>query len=138
MSRAVKKRSRLRDTTVLAGVLILLAGAAIMFVSYGAQNGLPWEPTYEIEIAVPDAGKVAKNAEVRIGGARVGQVIRIKAVPREGDVPPHAVLEVQLDKDVGPLPVDTRAEVRLASVLGASAITIRYGSSSMGRSPAMV
>jgi virulence factor Mce-like protein len=124
------KRARPRDLTLFTGILILLLGAGIMFVSYGAQNGLPWAQPYEIEIAVPDAGKLAKNAEVRIGGARVGQVVVIRAVPREGEVPPHAVLELKLDKEVGPLPVDTKAEVRLGSVLGGKYIELVPGRSS--------
>ncbi len=122
--------SRLKDDTLVTGVLILIAGALIVAISYSAQNGLPWESSYDIEVAVPDAGKVAKNAEVRIGGARVGQIVKIEAVPREGDVPPHAVLEAKLDGDVGPLPVDTTAEVRLGSVLGGKYIELVPGRSS--------
>jgi virulence factor Mce-like protein len=110
-------------------VAILVAAAVIVAISYSAQNGLPWKGTYDIELAVPDAGKVAKNAEVRIGGARVGQVVEIRAVPREGDVPPHAVLEAKLNGDVGPLPVDTTAEVRLGSVLGGKYIELVPGRS---------
>ncbi len=123
-------RSRLKDNTLITGVLILIAAAVVVAISYSAQNGLPWKGTYDIEVAVPDAGKVSKNAEVRIGGARVGQVVEIRAVPREGDTPPHAVLEAKLDGDVGPLPVDTTAEVRLGSVLGGKYIELVPGRSS--------
>jgi virulence factor Mce-like protein len=129
MRRAGTLASRLRDDTLIAGVLILVAGALVVAISYSAQNGLPWKGTYDIELAVPDAGKVGKNAEVRIGGARVGQVVEIRAVPREGDVPPHAVLDAKLDGDVGPLPVDTTAEVRLGSVLGGKYIELVPGRS---------
>ena len=111
----------------IGGALILVIAAALMYVSYTAQNGLPWQDTYDVRIAVPDAGKLIKNTDVKVGGARVGQVLAIEAVPRRGDVPPHAVLDVQVQEDAGPLAVDSTAEVRLASVLGGKYVELVPG-----------
>jgi len=113
----------------VAGLAIVLAAAIVMYISYTAQNGLPWAQSYSVQIAVPDAGKLIKNTDVKVGGARVGQVLKIEAVPRRGKVPPHAVLDVKLTDDVGPLPADTTAEVRLASVLGGKYVEIVPGKS---------
>lgn len=114
------------DLRVL-GVAIVAVAAVLMYISYTAQNGLPWQSTYNIQIAVPDAGKLIKNTEVRVGGARVGQVLKIEAVPRRGRVPAHAVLDVKLERDIAPLATDTTAEVRLASVLGGKYVEIVPG-----------
>ena len=56
----------------VVGAAILAAGAVLMYLSYTAENGLPWKRTYSVRIAVPDAGKLIKNTDVKIGGARVG------------------------------------------------------------------
>lgn len=110
-------RRWLGDTLVL-GLIALAVVAAAVAVSYRAQNGLPWVDTYRISVDVPDGAKLLKNADVRIGGARVGQVLAIEPQPGEGGGPPYTRLEVALTTDVEPLPADTSAEVRLASVLG--------------------
>jgi virulence factor Mce-like protein len=129
MSRAPSRVTRALDDTLVMGLLIVAIVVAILYISYTALSGLPWQQTNSIEVLVPDAGKLAKNTEVRIGGARVGQILRIDAVPRDDDTPAHAVLDVQLDGDVAPLPVDTRAEVRLASALGGKYLALTPGRS---------
>ena len=122
------RRHWITDVRVV-GVAIVVVAAVVMYISYTAQNGLPWASTYSIRVAVPDAGKLIKNTDVKIGGARVGQVLKIEAVPRKGGVPAHAVLDVKLTDDVAPLPADTTAEVRLASVLGGKYVEIVPGDS---------
>ena len=122
--------SRLIDDPLAVGLAILVLGAIVLYISYSAQSGLPWKASYSIDVQVADAGKLPKNADVRVGGARVGQVLKIVAVPREGKVPPHAKLELKLEKKGTPLPVDTTAEVRLASVLGSKYLALVPGKSS--------
>ena len=127
MSRPRSRARRLADDTLVVGLAMIAAAAVILFLAFQAQTGLPWEPTQRIEVAVPDGGKLARNADVRIGGARVGQVISQHAVERDGDVPPHSILDVQLEGDARDLPADTRAEVRLASVLGGKYLSLVPG-----------
>lgn len=127
MRRARALHRRVLNDPLAFGLAILAVAAAIVYVSYNATSGLPWEQTNRIRIAVPDAGKVNKNADVRIGGARVGQVLGSEAVPPSGDHPAHAVLDVQLRGDIEPLPVDSTAEVRLASVLGGKYLSLVPG-----------
>ena len=107
----------MRNTLVLGLLALAFVGGALV-ISYRAQNGLPWISTYNIHADVPDGSKLLKNADVRIGGARVGQVLRITAMPGDKDHPPFARLDLALNSDVGPLPADSTVEVRLASVLG--------------------
>ena len=53
-----------------------------MFVAYNANEGLPFVPTYDVSVDVPDAAQLVKGDDVRIGGARVGQVQEVTAVER--------------------------------------------------------
>lgn len=107
---------------------LAIAGVAVA-ISYRAQNGLPWLSLYRVQADVPDASKLLKNADVRIGGARVGQVLRIEAQPAGPGHPPFARLDLALDARVGPLPADSRVEVRLASVLGGKFLDLVPGTS---------
>ena len=52
-----------------------------VYLSYIAENGLPFVPTYNINVDVANAAELVKNADVRIGGARVGQVLTITPEP---------------------------------------------------------
>ena len=99
----------------------------MLYISYTALNGLPWQDDHDVTVAVPDAGKLIKNTEVRVGGARVGQVLAIEAVPRRGNVPPHAVLEVQLEATSARCRSTRSAEVRLGSVLGGKYLELMPG-----------
>lgn len=130
MSRRVPSRLRnlSRDTLVL-GLVTLAVTAVVVGISYRAQNGLPWLSTYSIHADVPDGAKLLKNADVRIGGARVGQVLGIHAEPGRDGRPPFTRLDLALDASQGPLPVDTTSEVRLASVLGGKFLDLVPGES---------
>lgn len=120
---------RLFDEHFVVGSVILIVGAVLVYLSYTALNGFPWTPSYSITADVPDAGQLSKNAEVRVGGARIGQVLKIEAEPRSGKTPPRARLHLKLDTKDTPLPVDTTAEVRIGSVLGSRYLAIVPGRS---------
>ena len=124
-----RSRRRLLDDTLLVGLLMIVGALVVLYLAFRAQVGLPWEPMQRIEIAVQDGGKLQRYADVRIGGARVGQVVEQHAVARKGEVPPHSVLDVQLEGDARDLPVDSTVEVRLASVLGGKYVSLVPGES---------
>ena len=118
---------RLANYTLVLGLFALAITAIAVGISYRAQNGLPWIGTYDVSVDVPDAAKLLKNADVRIGGARVGQVLKIEPQPAGEEHPPFTRLGIALDPDAGPLPVDSTAEIRLASVLGGKFVDIVPG-----------
>ena len=65
-------------------------------------------PSYSVNVDVENAAQLVKNADVRVGGARVGQVLTITAEPRDSTWPhPYARLKLQLQKSLEPLPLDT-------------------------------
>ncbi len=118
------------NNPILVGALTILVVSVAVYLSYIAENGLPFVPTYSINVDVPDGAELVKNADVRIGGARVGQVLSISPEPRgtdHGYNQPFARLKLALQKSVDPLPFDTRYQVRLASVLGGKYVEVIPG-----------
>jgi virulence factor Mce-like protein len=126
--RARRLRPLVFDNPVLVGMLTILVVLVAVYLSYIAENGLPFVPTYDIYVQVADAGELVKNADVRIGGAQVGQVLKITPEPPDRDWPqPYAQLQLALEQSLQPLPADTRYTVRLASVLGGQYVELFPG-----------
>ncbi len=118
------------DNPVLIGAITILVVGVAVFLSYIAENGLPFVPTYNVKVDVPNAAELVKNADVRVGGARVGQVLKITPEPAGADphqTQPFARLTLSLQKSLEPLPYDTKYQVRLASVLGGKYVEIIPG-----------
>jgi virulence factor Mce-like protein len=121
----------LTGSPVLVGAVTVLVTIVAVFLSYNANSGLPFVPTYDLKANVPNAAQLVKGFEVRIGGARVGIVSRI--VPkRHPDGSTYAQLTLKLDKDVEPLPKDTTLLVRPRSTLGLKYLQLSPGRSSQG------
>ncbi|MGE4425153.1 MAG: MlaD family protein [Solirubrobacteraceae bacterium] len=126
-----RRRDPSRHHTLIGVVGALLAAVAV-YVSFVANSGLPWVPTYDITVDVPDANRMIKSNQVRIGGVRVGQVTGVRAIPPASDDPdgrPISRLSVALDRGVPRIPVDSRVRIRPASVLGATYLAITPGDS---------
>jgi virulence factor Mce-like protein len=119
------------NNPILIGTITLLIVLVAVYLSYIAENGLPFVPTYSIKIDVQNASELVKNSDVRIGGARVGQVLKItpeRADPNDKLWPhPFARLQLSLQKSLEPLPPDTHYQVRLASVLGGKYVELIPG-----------
>ena len=114
---------------VLIGAATVLVILVAVFLSYNANKGLPFVPTYQLEAEMPSGAQLVVGNDVKIGGSRVGAVSSIK--PRtldDGTV--IAVLGLTLDKDAGPLPKDSTLMVRSRSALGLKYVEITRGTSS--------
>lgn len=118
---------RARQASVL-GVVTILAVCVAAYVSYHADDGLPWQHTYDLTVVTPNATRLIKNSEVRIGGRRVGRVADVGAIPGDVGRAPQARVRLALDA-VESLPVDSRVGVRPSSVLGATFVEIDPGRS---------
>jgi virulence factor Mce-like protein len=129
------------NNPILIGTVTILIAIVAVYLSYIAENGLPFIPTYNIKVDVANASELVKNADVRIGGARVGQVLTITPEPRGTDPgykQPFARLGLALQKSLEPLPYNTTYQVRLASVLGGKYLEIIPGSDkNTGQTPAL-
>jgi virulence factor Mce-like protein len=115
--------SRPRVNPLLAG---FGAGVALAFVvglmaSINLQYGAPWASTHTLTAQVTDADSIAVGSDVRIAGRLVGQVTAVSAA-RD-----HAGVTFHVDADDWPLPRDTTAAVRLATLLGQKYVQLEPG-----------
>ncbi|MBJ7329979.1 MAG: MCE family protein [Solirubrobacteraceae bacterium] len=111
-----------------ATVLVVLVG---VFLAYNANSGLPFVPTYNLKVEVPNAAQLVKGNEVRIGGTRVGIVQSIGTKQYE-DGRTTAILDLKLETTVEPLPKDSTILIRPRSALGLKYVSITKGTSSEG------
>jgi virulence factor Mce-like protein len=117
---------------VLVGAITLLVAIVAVFLSYNANSGLPFVPTYDLKAEFENSANLVIGNDVRIGGQRVGAVSEIKPIPSEGDKPPTAEVEMKLEQQVDPLPVDSTMIIRPRSALGLKYIEITPGTSEEG------
>lgn len=112
------------------GGLVVLCALAVVYLAFVANSGLPWNSVYRLSVDVPNAQRLSPHDPVRVGGVRVGQVAEIEA--RLDGGAPFARVRLSLDRDVEPLPADTRVRISQASVLGASTVELLPGTSTRG------
>ena len=121
----------LTASPVLVGAVTLLVALVAVFLSYNANAGLPFVPTYDLKAELPNAANLVKGNEVRIGGSRVGVIASISPVPNpDGD--PTARLDIKLDPELEPLPADSTFVVRSRSALGLKYVELTPGSAGAG------
>jgi phospholipid/cholesterol/gamma-HCH transport system substrate-binding protein len=103
-----------RISPVLAGVLAaVVIGAVVLVMGWINVNfAAPWASTHTVTAQVIDVDGIAVSSDVRIAGRLVGQVTQVIA---RGD---HADLTFHVDGAEWPLPADTTANIRLATLLG--------------------
>ncbi len=123
--------SVLSGSPVLVGAVTVIVAMVAVFLSYNANEGLPFVPTYSLTANVPDANGLVRGNEVRMGGSRIGVVTEIKTDPQEnGDV--AADLTLELDEQIIPLPKDSTLIIRPRSALGLKYVEVTKGESEEG------
>ena len=115
---------------ILIGALTVLVTIVAVTLAYNANNGLPFVPRYTLHLQIADASEVTKNAEVHMGGALIGVVDERRAGARLQLEQPIAVMNLSLNKNVEPLPVDSTFDVRLKSSIGLKYVQVTKGTSS--------
>ena len=111
---------------VLIGAIAVLVVVVGVFLAYNANKGLPFVPTYDVNVHVPSGADLVVGNDVRVGGARVGAVDSIKPVQdKDGHV--SAILGLKLDKTVDPLSNTSTVIVRPRSALGLKYVEITPG-----------
>jgi virulence factor Mce-like protein len=121
--------SGIAGNPVLIGAATVLMVLVAVFLSYNANRGLPFVPTYQLEAELPSAAQLVVGNDVKIGGSRVGAVTEIRPKTLD-DGRVIAVLGLTLDRDAGPLPKDSTLMVRPRSALGLKYVEITRGRSS--------
>jgi len=123
--------SSIAGNPVLIGAATVLVIIVAMFLSYNANAGLPFVPTYQLKVEAPSAAALVKGNEVRIGGTRVGAVDTI-TTRRRKDGSSVAVIGMKLERAVDPLPKDSTIIIRPKSALGLKYVEITRGTSKDG------
>jgi len=124
-----RRRTSLAGSPLLIGAITTLIVVVAVFLSYNANNGLPFVPTYDLKVELPEASGLQKSNQVRIAGTRVGIISGMSARqdPHTGKV--TAIAELKLEKKVEPLPADTRAIVQSVSAIGLKYLELEKGAS---------
>lgn len=115
----------------MVGAITVLIVIVAVFLAYNANSGLPFVPSYNVSAEIPNAESLVPGNEVRVGGVRVGLIEDIAPVSQE-DGSAVARLNMKLDPDVEPIPVDSTMIVRARSALGLKYLEIVPGASSEG------
>lgn len=128
-----RSQSLLANRIVIGAITVLVAIVAV-FLAFNANSGLPFVPTYDINVQLPDAAGLNPSDGVLIGGTRIGYVGSISAekLPSGRAI---AVLHLKLHKSIGRLPVDSADLVRPVSPLGLKYLQITRGSSPQTLAP---
>jgi len=130
-------RAPITASPVLVGAVTVLITIVAVFLAYNANAGLPFVPTYDVKAQLPSGAKLIAGNAVRVGGDRVGQVTEIETqtITQNGEPVSIAVIEMELDKRIEPLAVDTGVIVRPQSLLGLKYVELTPGRSEQTLQP---
>jgi len=106
--------------TALAGVLFAAAFAGVLlnlsgFFASGSD--------YRITALLPSSSSLAAQSRVTMAGVPVGRVVEVTS--HNG----AAAAELSIDEDHGPIPVDSRVDLRLRTLIGEKSVEIVPGAS---------
>ncbi len=73
-----RRNNSLAGSPLLIGAVTTLIVVVAVFLSYNANNGLPFVPTYNIKVELPEGSGLQPSNQVRIAGTRVGVVSALK------------------------------------------------------------
>jgi virulence factor Mce-like protein len=122
------KRASAASNPVLIGAVTVLVTTVAVFLAYNANNGLPFVPTTTVKVRVANGANLVTGNEVRSGGSRIGVVTDMRPVRLE-DGSTGAELTLELDKEHGDLPRDSRLRIRPRSALGLKYVEVDKGTS---------
>jgi phospholipid/cholesterol/gamma-HCH transport system substrate-binding protein len=108
---------------VLTCVLVL----TYLWISFG--GSIPFAPRgYRVEVAFPQANELATGADVRIAGVDVGKVVGLKLDPRDS----RTLATLEIAQQYAPIPRDTRATLRIKTLVGETFVALSAGERSAG------
>ena len=129
-----RRSGSLASSPLLIGAITTLIVVVAVYLSYNANNGLPFVPTYNIKVVLPQTSGLSRQTScawaVRAwGSSRSCRPIRTPPPDRS-----RRSRNLKLEKKVEPLPVDTTASVQSLSLDRAEVPAAGKGSSRSGRS----
>jgi virulence factor Mce-like protein len=125
-----RRRTSLAGSPLLIGGITTLIVVVAVFLSYNANNGLPFVPTYNLKVVLPETSGLQPTNQVRIAGTRVGVVSSLTPHqdPATGRV--TAIVDMKLEKKFEPLPANTKVIVQSVSAVGLKYLELEKGTSS--------
>jgi virulence factor Mce-like protein len=121
------RRSSIFASPILVGAVTVLVLTVAVFLSYNANNGLPFVPTQALKVRISNGSNLVTGNEVRSGGYRIGVISDMRPVRLEGGKT-GAELDLKLDKTIGGIPMDSRFVIRSRSALGLKYLELTEGS----------
>ncbi|MEA2312693.1 MAG: phospholipid/cholesterol/gamma-HCH transport system substrate-binding protein, partial [Solirubrobacteraceae bacterium] len=123
-----KAGAGIASNPVLVGGVTVLVVIVAVFLSYNANQGLPFVPTTQLKVIVPNGANLVAGNEIRSGGTRVGVIDDMKPIQmKDGSV--QAELSLKLDKKIGSIPKDSTFRIRPRSALGLKYLELDEGTS---------
>jgi virulence factor Mce-like protein len=124
-----RRRGSLAGSPLLIGALTTLIAVVAVYISYNANNGLPFTPTYDIKVELPESSGLQPGNEVRLSGKRIGVVSGL--VPHQNSATGRvtAIASLKLEKKVQPLPANTTTLVESVSTIGLKYLELTRGHS---------
>lgn len=114
-----RQRFRLRALGLVGFFAFTFAVFLVLLHSSGVRS--PTSDYREIQVVLPNAANLAKKADVRIGGVKVGQVTDVRVVRDT------AIAELQLEDKAGPVYANARPQLRYKSALNEGYIDLVRG-----------
>jgi virulence factor Mce-like protein len=122
--------SRLRIAALIGFVLTCLLVLTYLWISFG--GSIPFAPRgYQVEAAFPQANELATGADVRISGVNVGTVVGLRLDPNNS----RTLATLAIARQYAPIPRDTRATLRIKTLLGETYVELSPGNRSSGELP---
>ena len=122
--------SPLRLTALVGFVLACVLVLAYLWISFG--GSIPFAPAgYRIQVAFPQANELASGADVRIAGVDVGTVVGLKVDPSDS----RTLATLQISQHYAPITRNTRATLRIKTLLGETYVELSEGSRAAGMLP---
>lgn len=113
-----------KRSSVLAALAFTLSCIGLMIFVWTQFGGsVPFAPQgYRVKATFPESGLLVPGADVRISGVNVG---RVAAVARRGT---SSLVTMDISQRYAPIPADTRAILRLKTLLGEAYVELSSGS----------
>src|SRR5689334_2584572 len=99
-----RRSNSLAGSPLLIGAVTTLIVVVAVFLSYNANNGLPFTPTYDVNVELPQASDLQAGSQVRIGGTRVGVVSSMSPHENRATGRVTAIAHLKLEKKFEGLP----------------------------------
>src|SRR4051794_31676972 len=118
----IKTVPTLGRIAVMALFALSSFGACLfLWMAFGGPS--PLKPKgYQVHIAFPEATQLANQSDVRISGVSVGKVVKLGPGAQS-----RTDATIRLDAKYAPMPKDTRAILRVKSLLGETYVELTPG-----------